>query len=114
MESNPKCWVSKKILELGENWVKLSKIYVNYEGQIFGAVDIVPANIPQTNLKVVEEQMVYTNAANELSENPFEGVFEEDDLPLTSVKKEPYGDSDEVSTDEEVSFVFLKTAKYIT
>lgn len=81
LDSNPKCWINKKILELGEFWVPISNIYVNYEGQLYGTV--------QKTDGFKEQEIVYT-ATDDLAvtENPFD---DEDE------------DSDEVSTDDEVS-----------
>ncbi|KAL5273998.1 hypothetical protein ACFFRR_000637 [Megaselia abdita] len=99
LDSNPKCWVNKKILELDENWVKITNFYVNYEGQIFGIVSKNKNDHLLDNefllSEVIEEEVVFSGTTDELIENP----FEEEELPVTTLKSDP--ESDEVTTDDE-------------
>ncbi|KAL5273997.1 hypothetical protein ACFFRR_000637 [Megaselia abdita] len=105
LDSNPKCWVNKKILELDENWVKITNFYVNYEGQIFGIVSKNKNDHLLDNefllSEVIEEEVVFSGTTDELIENP----FEEEELPVTTLKSDP--ESDEVTTDDEVTTFFF-------
>lgn len=84
---------------------------------MFGLVDGGPVDSNEAEktgeaAQPVEEEIVFTGGgAHEITENPFEGVLDEEErvLPFTRSRKveEKSLDSDEVSTDEEVSFWFL-------